>query len=163
MDIGWTHIVTSVLAFVVGLIVKTLLDHNLAIWIVKYLNNTPVRFIYRTNPYKLSGDWEQCWDFENAVDSHMEAVERHSYTGIKQLGKYIYCEFYSGNEKYFFFGEIKNNFVVGTWGDLKDKLAYHGVFDLRLVNSKEMVGKWVGHSKNQPNINSDNWVWKKKN
>lgn len=163
MNLDWSHVFTSVLAFVIGLIVKTLLDHNLAIWIVKYLNKTPVRFIYRTNPNKLNGDWEQNWDFTNAVDSYTEATERHSHTELKQLGKYLYCEFYSRDEKYFFFGEIKNNYVVGSWGDVKDKLAYHGSFELRIVDSKEMVGKWIGHSKIQPIINTDNWIWKKKN
>lgn len=163
MNLDWSYVLTTVIAFLIGLIVKTLLDHNLAIWIVKYLNNTPVRFIYRTNPNKLSGDWEQNWDFTNAIDSYKETTERHSYTELKQLGKYLYSEFYSQDEKYFFFGEIKNNYIVGTWGDLNDKLAYHGSFELRVVDSKNMVGKWIGHSKNQHIINADNWVWKKKN
>lgn len=30
MTIDWSHIFTAIIAFVIGLIVKTLLDHNLA-------------------------------------------------------------------------------------------------------------------------------------
>src|SRR5690606_12973282 len=136
--------------FILGLIVKTLLDHNLALWIVKHLHRTPVRYIYRTNPNNISGDWEQTWTFENAVHVYTKDTERHSFTTIKQLGKYVYCEFYSRNEKYYLFGEIKNNYVIGHWADLNDKLAYHGSFELRIIDSLEMEGKWLGHSKNNP-------------
>lgn len=163
MEIDWSHVITSVIAFIIGLIVKTLLDHNLAIWIVKYFHKTPVRFIYRTNPNKLAGDWEQNWSFSNAKENYNKDTERHSFTELKQLGKYLYCEFYSRNEKFYFFGEIKNSFVVGTWGEISDKTSYHGSFELRIIDSKNLQGMWIGHSKFQPKINADQWIWSKKN
>jgi hypothetical protein len=161
MTIDWSHIFTAIISFVIGLIVKTLLDHNLAIWIVKYLNNTPVRFIYRTSPHKVSGDWEQIWDF-NSTGNYAKETERHSHTSLKQLGKYVYAEFYSRNEKYYMFGEIKDNYIVGHWGDTIDKIGYFGSFEIRIIDSKTMSGKWIGHSKNTQEIYGDKWNWNKK-
>jgi len=162
MSIDWSHILTALIAFIVGLIIKTLLDHNLAIWIVKYLSKTPVRFIYRTNPHKLHGDWEQLWKF-TSVGSYSNDIERHSHTALKQLGKYVYAEFYSANEKYYMFGEIKDNYIVGHWGDLNDPIGYFGSFEIRIVNSRNMLGQWIGHSKKTQEIYGDVWKWDKKN
>ncbi|RZK16707.1 MAG: hypothetical protein EOO43_14205 [Flavobacterium sp.] len=160
MNIDWTNIVTGLLAFLLGLLVKTLLDHNLAIWIVKYFNNTPVRFIYRTSPHNISGFWEQIWEFA-AGESFTNSTERHSHTRLKQLGKYIYGEFYSASKEYYLFGEIKDNYIIGHWSDKNDKLGYFGSFEIRIVDSNCMEGKWIGHSKKTQMIYGDLWNWKK--
>lgn len=161
MTIDWSHVLTAASAFIIGLIVKTLLDHNLAIWIVKYLYRLPVRFIFRTKPHDISGNWEQLWNFAS-TGNYSNVTERHSHTQLKQLGKYVYAEFYSRNEKYYLFGEIKDNYIVGHWGDTKDKIGYFGSFEFRIINSKTMLGRWIGHSKNTQEIYGDKWNWNKK-
>lgn len=160
-DIDWWKVITAIISFVIGLIVKTLLDYDLAKFIVKYFSWIPVRFIFRQKPPKISGDWEQQWDFAGTVN-YLNETERHSYTNIQQIGNYCYCEFYSRNEKYYFFGKITDNYINGKWGDCKDELGYYGSFQLRIVNSKYMEGKWIGHSKTTQNILGDKWTWNKK-
>jgi hypothetical protein len=159
--IDWWHIFTVVAAFLIGLLIKTLLDFNLAKIIVKRLYWFPTRFIFRQKPIDLSGDWEQIWDFSEN-ESYSKDIDRHSHTTMKQFGSYCYCEFYSQNEKYYFFGTISDNYVFGKWRDYKDKQGYFGTFQLRIVNSKKMEGKWIGHSKSTQSIYSDNWTWNKK-
>ncbi len=162
MTIDWSCLAPTIVGFVLGLIVKALLDHNMAMWLVKYLSGTPVRHIYRKNPHKISGNWEQIWDFTSS-SSYGKDTERHSHTTIKQLGGYVYAEFYSRNEKYYLFGEIKDNYIVGHWGDLNDRLGYFGSFELSILNSEKMNGKWIGHSKTTREIFGDKWHWDKKN
>ena len=161
-SLDWNHIVTAIIAFVLGLIIKTLLDLDLAKFIVKWFYWLPVRFIFRDKPADLSGDWEQIWDFSAIDSAFSEITERHSHTEIKQFGSYCYSEFYSGESKYFFFGVISNNYIRGKWGDIKDKFGYHGVFELEIKTSKSLEGKWIGHRKKGKGIDGDNWIWKKR-
>ena len=160
MELDWSSIIPGILGFVLGLILKGLLDLNFAMVSVKYLSWLPVRSIFRSTPKEVSGSWEQKWDF-TTDGRYINETDRHSHTEIKQLWKYIYAEFYSENDKYYIFGEIKDNYIIGHWGDLKDKEGYFGSFQLRVINSSLMTGRWIGHSKSTQDIFGDNWHWKK--
>jgi hypothetical protein len=161
MEINWPHILTGIIAFILGLIIKTLLDFNVAMYIVKWFYWIPTRSVFRDKPHKIAGDWEQTWDF-SATNNYSNITDRHSYTKIKQLGRYCYCEFYSVDGKYYVFGTISDSYFIGRWGDTKDKLGYYGTFQLRIINSNSMFGKWIGHSKSTQNIFGDNWTWTKR-
>ena len=150
------------LAFIIGFIFKMLLDFNLALWIVKYLYWIPVRSVFRMKYHDISGDWNQLWDHDSS-SNYKEDIQRHSTTQIKQLGKYCYSEFYSGDEKYYMFGEMIDNYIIGKWATCNDLLGYFGTFELRIVDKKNLSGEWVGHSKKTQNIYTNKWNWKRKN
>lgn len=158
----WGHILSVTIGFVIGFIIKTLLDFNIAVLIIKYLNWAPVRWLFRTNPQKLSGMWDQLWVMENS-STYPEDIDRHSNVEFKQLGSYCYGVFYSKGVGYVIFGQIKGEFLFGQWYDQKDKLGYFGTFQLRIIDSNTMSGKWIGHSKKSHIIHGDIWRWQKIN
>lgn len=93
MDFDLNVIATGLAAPVAVLIVKTLLDLSLARWFVKYFYWLPVRGLFRERPQDLSGKWEQIWE-PGGSETFNNATDRHSYTHIKQFGRYVYlgCE-----------------------------------------------------------------------
>lgn len=148
--------------FILGILFKTMLDMNLAIKLVKYFYWVPVRFLFRTKPFIVSGKWTQLW--ENDVSKNYVSDDiRQSEMVLKQFGKYCYAEYRINNDElYYIFGEIIGNNIVGKWRDKKNELGYYGAFELRILNSKEIKGRWIGHSnKNPEKINTGEWNWKK--
>ena len=156
------QIFTPLIPFFLGVILKIILDFNLAFVIVKYFHWLPVRWLFRTKPENISGDWTQLWE-NNVSEKYEEVAGRKSSLKLKQFGKYIYGEFRANNdEEYFVFGEIIGRNIVGKWGDKKNELGYFGSYELRIIDSKNIGGIWLGHSNSQPNIiNHNKWTWTK--
>lgn len=154
------EILTPLIPFFLGIILKTILDLNLAIKMVKWLSKIPHRSILRIKPPKISGIWKQTW-FNN--DSSNYAEEVTSDLKIYQFGKFIYGEFQIGNkENYYIWGEIIHRSIIGKWQNKTSDLGYYGAFEGRIIDEKKIEGVWLGHSHSNPNkINSGNWKWHK--
>lgn len=162
MTIDWGYIATGTIGFAIGLLLKTLLDFDLAIFIIRYLYWLPVRWLFRSTPNNVSGLWEQVWDF-NSSSNFPKEIDRHSNVNFRQFGKYFYGEFHSKGKTYSMKGQIKSDFLYGDWFDKNDELGYFGAFELRFVDSTKLVGKWIGHSKSSHDIYGDIWTWNKIN
>lgn len=145
--------------FILGLIVKSLLDFEAAAFLVKHLHWFPTRTIFRKKEIKLAGMWEYEWEVQSS--SYPALTDRHGQTQVKQLFKYCYAEFYSRGEKYIFFGKLSSEYIVGRWYDAKDENGYFGTYELYIKNSNNMTGKWIGHSKEKREINTGSWSWRK--
>lgn len=156
-SIDWSAVITGAISFIVMLILKSLLDLKMAHIFVKYLNFLPVRNFFREKPPKLAGNWEILWG-HGGSERYAAEIDRHGHPEIKQLGSYIYFEFYSQKVKYSFFGCVQSGYVVGDWFDTNDKHGYFGVFQLEIVSSNELKGSWLGHSKTSREIRTDNIV-----
>jgi len=156
------QILTPLIPFILGIILKTILDFNLAFFIVKYFNWLPVRWLFRTKPENISGEWTQIWT-NNTSEKYQEEAGRKSALKLRQFGKYIYGEFRANNdEEYFIFGEIIGRNLIGRWGDKNNDLGYYGSFELRIIDLQNIAGLWLGHSNSQPNIiNHNEWKWTK--
>lgn len=160
LSIDWSHIATSVATLVVCLVARVLLDYRLGVWVVRLLFWIPVRGIFRDAPTKLSGQWESEWA-SGGSKNYSDPNDRHSRLKIKQFGRYIYTELTSRGEAFGFFGRIYDNYVVGDWFNKSDPLGYFGAYQLRIVNSSLMEGKWIGHSKAEILIRVDDITWTK--
>ena len=154
---------TPLIPFILGIIFKTLLDLNLALKLVKYFHWIPVRFLFRTRPFKISGKWTQLWE-NNSSENYVSDETRKSELQLKQFGKYCYAEYRIKNDElYYIFGEIRGNNIVGKWGDKKTELGYFGAFELRILDTEKIEGRWMGHSNKRPeNINTGEWNWTRK-
>jgi hypothetical protein len=140
------HILTPLIPFALGIILKTILDFNLAYFIIKYLHWLPVRWLFRAKPDNISGQWTQLWDNE-VSDKYQDKVGRQSTLTLKQFGKYIYGEFRANNdEEYYVFGEIIGRNIIGKWGDRKNELGYYGSYELKIVDINNIDGIWLGES-----------------
>lgn len=156
---NWKNMIFPLIPFALGIILKTLLDFNLAITLVKYLHKIPVRTIFRINVPDISGDWNQVWDNKTSLTFIVEN-DRKSTITIKQFGKFFYCEFTSLDVRYYVFGEVINRHLVGKWADKKGYLGYYGAFELSIIDDKNIKGTWLGHSNKDPNtINANAWTW----
>ena len=160
MTIDWNHILTGTIGLAIGVFLKTLLDFNIAIYIIRWFHWLPVRWLFRTSPNVVSGLWEQIWNFES-TSSFPKDIDRHSNVTIRQLGVFCYGEFHSKGKTYCIYAQTRENFIYGSWFDKKDKLGYFGTFELRVIDSNNMEGKWIGHSKTKQDIFGDTWIWKK--
>jgi hypothetical protein len=158
MNFDMNVIATGLLAPVVLLLVRVLLDFSLARWIVKYFWWVPVRSILRVKLVNISGVWEQKWG-DAGSEGFRSELDRHSYTTIRQFGPYCYAEFYSKGVAYCIFGTLEGSYITGTWRDRDDENSYFGAFQLRVVDSKKLVGRFVGHSKTTAEVLQDEWVW----
>ncbi|SMG12892.1 hypothetical protein [Sphingobacterium psychroaquaticum] len=158
------NILLPLIPFFIGILLKTLLDFNLAISLVKFFSWFPVRWLFRTKPIVISGKWVQIWDNDNSA-KYTDLAGRRSDLEIKQLGKYLYGEFrVNNNEQYYIFGEIIGSNIVGKWGEKNNELGYYGAFEMRINDAQNIKGIWLGHSNSQPHtINSNNWIWNKNN
>lgn len=156
------NLITPLIPFALGIIFKTLLDLNLAKFIVKYLYWIPTRWTFGMKPESLKGNWIQHWESNNSEKYKAEPT-RKSRVELKQFSKYIYGEFRVNNdEEYYVFGQVIGKSVVGIWGDCKSELGYFGTFELRIVDNNNLQGKWLGHSNERPDlINTDDWIWHK--
>jgi hypothetical protein len=157
------HLLIPLIPFLIGIIFKSLLDLNLATFIVKYLHWLPVRAIFRKKHSDISGIWIQTWH-NNSSPSYADESSRTSRVRIYQLGSYCYGEFRTKNdEEYYLLGEIIGKHVVGKWSDRIDELGYSGAFELRIVDKHNLVGFWMGHSNRNPDvIKTNQWEFKRK-
>lgn len=146
--------------FGLGILFKTMLDFNVAWWIVKYFHWVPIRWMFRTKPHKISGTWKQLWNNATSV-KYTQETGRVSNLKLKQFGKYLYGEYRVRNdEEYRLFGEIIGANIVGKWSDKRNELGYYGAFEMRIIDANKINGRWLGHSNSQPGlINSDSWEW----
>jgi hypothetical protein len=138
MTIDLPLVLTHSAAFATGLVLKALLDFDVAHFVVKYFYWVPVRTIFRRSDPPLGGTWEEGW--ETDAVSHRDPKDRHSHPVIRQLGAYCYAEHYAKGIKYKIFGSIRGNFLVGHWADANDPLGYFGTFQLRIVDSNTLDG-----------------------
>lgn len=157
-EIYWSTIITSAGSFALGIIIKTILDLRLGIAMVKYLWWIRPRWIFGENPHSLAGTWDHVWHSGGSTEFARES-DRHGHPRIRQLGSYCYAEFISKNKTYYFFGRVVGQYFVGEWFDLKDRAGYYGTFELRIINSDKMEGKWIGHSQKSPEIRVDSTYW----
>lgn len=159
----YLNYIIPLLFFVLGIILKTLLDFNLAHWVVKRLHWVPTRWLFRQKPLNISGEWSQFW-WTRISKKYKDKDGRRTDVNIKQFGKYIYGELrVNDNEDYYVFGEVDEKYVYGKWGDKNDPSGLFGVFEYRIINSKLMKGYWMGHSNTTPDkIHRGKWIWKRK-
>jgi hypothetical protein len=160
MNIEWSAVFTGAATFLVVLTLKILLDLKVIQFVVKYFSWIPVRNYFRTKPISISGQWEQLWEPASS-ENFKDSTDRHSHPVIKQLGSYCYGEFFSKGITYVIFGRVIDNYLVGDWYDKNDQLGYFGTFQLLIINSNTMKGRWLGHSKTSHTIKGDEWNWKK--
>ncbi|GKV79124.1 hypothetical protein PEC106568_42970 [Pectobacterium carotovorum subsp. carotovorum] len=160
MTLDWNVITTGLIAPIIVLFVKTLLDMKLIRLFVKYFHWIPVRGMFRSNPISISGKWEQTWDSNDSIN-FPESIDRHSFSVIRQFGAYCYAEFTSKSDSYVLFGEIVGDFLVGEWYEKYDKKGYFGTVQLEIIDSNTMNGRWIGHSKTKHEVKGGIWCWKK--
>lgn len=160
MNIDWNVIATGLLAPVAVLIVKTILDFKLAPLFVKCFWWIPVHGMFREKPINIAGNWEQIWESAGSL-GFSESIERHSHPVVRQFGSYCYAEFQSKAKTYVVFGRIVNNYLVGDWYDKNDIHGYFGAFQLQIIDSMLMKGRWIGHSKTKYEVKGDEWTWTK--
>lgn len=158
--VHWSSILTGSISFVAGIILKTILDLRLGVAMVKYCWWIRPRWIFGENPHSLAGTWDHVWESGGSVE-FADAVDRHGHPEIKQLGSYCYAEFISKGKTYYFFGRIVGQYFVGEWFDLKNRTGYYGTFELRVINSDLMEGKWIGHSQKTAEIRVDDMRWRR--
>jgi hypothetical protein len=160
MNLDYNVIFTGLMAPVALLLVRTLLDLSIAHYFVKYFWWVPVRSLFRDHPPDLSGKWEQSWG-AGVSKRFGDPIDRHSYTTIRQFGKYVYAEYDSKGQVYVFFGRIQGLYVIAEWYDKSDKYAYFGAAQLRIIDAKTLEGLYVGHSHRDNKVGSAEWDWKK--
>jgi len=153
-------IISGAITFVIIFAIKQLLDLKLAHWWIKYFYWVSLRNYLREKPHNISGKWEEQWYLLGA-NNFEDPVKRHSHPIIKQLGQYCYAEFISDGITYGVFGTIMNDYLIGEWFDISDRIGYFGSFHLKIDSNKSMKGKWLGHSKSFHGIREGDWIWKK--
>ena len=147
--------------FVLGLILKVLMDLNLGKWFVKHFYWISFRSIFRSKANKISGVYKQYWHIEDN-STYPRVCDRQSLVTLKQLNRYCYGEFYAkeGAEKYYMFGEVIDRRVIGHWSRSESRLDYFGSFEISIISSRRIEGIWIGHSNRNPTqINMYNWTF----
>lgn len=142
------------------MLIRLLLDLEIAWVLVKRLSWIPVRSWFRLKIVDLEGEWMQHWQIQNS-SNFPESTDRHSSAKIWQLGVYCYAEFHSGGRKYVIFGRVKNAYITGTWHDKSDDIGYYGAFQLWIRDSRSLSGTWLGFSKTRVEVVSHAWEWAK--
>jgi hypothetical protein len=147
----------AVIAFVAGVLVRPLLDLELAPSYIRSLSWIPSRGLFRSKQYSLAGMWDQHWhsESEGFADPH----DRHGQTKMYQFFRYCYAEFYAQKKKYVLLGHVRGDYLIGRWYDPQDEKGYFGTFHLEIVGHDRLRGKWTGHSKATRSINTDRWEW----
>ncbi|WNO10585.1 hypothetical protein [Teredinibacter sp. KSP-S5-2] len=159
MEFNWLSFLLGISPLVVGLLLNLILDLRLSPKLIFVLSKMPTRSIYRDNPPNLRGEWDVYWasnsiKFENEKD-------RHKTANIYQFSKYIYAEYAAVDQRYQLVGIIEGSYITGTWYNKKDRFGYRGAFQLRIVDSKKLEGRWLGYSSNGSDINTDTYTWNK--
>ena len=156
-ELDWSSVATGAIGVFVVIILKTLLDFHLAPKFVRYFSWLPVRNYFREKPPSLAGMWEMVWS-AGGSDGFSDVNDRHGKCDTWQLGSYFYSEFLSAGIEYSFFGRIKCGYVVGDWYATNDPLGYFGSYQLEIVDSNTLKGRWIGHSKTTKIVRSDELV-----
>lgn len=156
--IDWAHVLSVVAAFLIGIVVKTLLDLRLALFLIKYFWWVRPRWIFGENPHGLAGTWKHIWD-SGGSEKYVNADDRSDHATMRQLGQYCYADFIYQGKRYYFFGRVHGDYLVGEWFDLKDRSGYFGTFQVRVVSSDSMKGLWMGHSKESHLIRTGDSTW----
>jgi hypothetical protein len=161
MQFDLNAIATALLAPVLVLVVKTMLEFSLAHKLVQWFWWMPVRGIFRTKYQNITGEWQQVWGSAGSVQ-YEDQLKRHSYATIRQFGKFCSAEFKSDNTTYRMFGKIQGSFIIGEWYDIESDLGYFGTFQLKILSNSSIKGKYIGHSQNTGTIGFDDWIWTRK-
>ena len=143
--------------FMLGIILKVLLDMNLGTKLIKYFYWASPRSIFRKNTNKISGIYKQYWQLKRNA-RYKKVGDRQSLITLKQFSNYCYGEFTAKNDKYYLYGEIVDKKIIGHWSDVTNKVGYFGSFELSIIDKKNITGFWIGHSNTNPNkINIHQW------
>lgn len=153
-DIEWQSVATGTITFVLLIILRAILDFRLAPSLVRWLNRLPLRNYFRERPPKLNGTWDLLWGHGGSED-FSDVLKRHGQLQLWQFASYCYGEFFSDGKKYALFGRIENIYLLGDWYAKKDRLGYFGAFQLEVVDSNRLRGKWIGHSKKTREVRAD--------
>jgi len=107
----------------------------------------------------LKGEWDVYWesDSENFSDER----DRHKTANIYQFGSYCFAEYAAKDQRYCLFGKVERGFITGTWYNKNDSYGYHGAFQLKIINSRQLEGRWLGYSNSANKINTDMYKWSK--
>ena len=133
-------LLTPLIPFLIGVLLKVVLDFKLGPYVVKCLYWIPVRSIFRMKVEDIAGDWQQVWSNELSVRYPAEQ-QRTSKMTIKQFGSFVYAEFRANNdEEYYLYGELIGRNIVGKWRDKKNDLGYFGAFEVRIMNNNNIHG-----------------------
>ena len=114
MEFNFLSLVGGVLIFVAGIIVKLILDLNLAPILVKWLSyiNLISRAIFRNIPPSLSGSWDVYWKSDSK--DFKESADRKKTAKIYQFSNYTFCEYEAKDRTYCFFAKCKNTYLRNT-------------------------------------------------
>ena len=156
-------VIALVIAFLLGTTTRIFLDLRLGLWVIRlfhWIPNGITRRIFRNDPPNLSGQWECIWS-HGGSEQYKNETDRYSQPKLLQLDKYCYAKFIFKGRKYEMLGRIHGTFMVGEWFETVDKYGYFGAFEIKIINSNEMTGIWIGHSKEKSIIRCDKFEWKK--
>lgn len=159
MQFDFISILIGASPMIIGLVLNLILDLRLSPKLIMFLSSIPTRNIYRNNPPNLRGEWDIYWE-SNSIN-FKDDKDRHKTAKIYQFSKYVYAEYAAMDQRYTLLGIIEGSYITGTWFNKTDRYGYHGAFQLHIDNSKQLTGKWLGHSKNSNNINTDKYIWRK--
>lgn len=160
-NIDWTSLLIGASPFLIGLILKFLIDIKLWPPLIVILSSlkVPVKRIYGEDPPNLRGEWDVEW--ESKSENFPDPKDRHKCSKVYQYSTFIYATYAGKDRRYCMTGKIEERYLTGVWYDKKDKLGYRGAFQLRIVNSSIMKGRWLGFSSTSEVINSDSYTWTK--
>lgn len=159
METSFSSLVLGSAPFLVGLFLKFLLDLRIAPWIIKGLNIFPPRSIFRDNPPKIKGEWDVYW--ESNSENFSNEQDRHKTAKIYQFGNYCFAEYAAKDQRYCLFGKIERSYITGTWYNKYDRYGYRGAFQLKILDSRKLDGRWLGYSNNDNEINTNRYTWTK--
>ncbi len=155
---SWLHsLLIGGIPLIGCILLRFLLDLRLVPFVICVLDWIPVRTMFRENPPVIRGNWQHEWDSNSP--NFAKPTDRSSSAKIYQVGRYCYSEFTAKRVRYALLGRIHNGYLFGEWYAIKDPLGYFGSFKLRIVDSTEMKGMWLGNSKRNMTIYSGEWMW----
>jgi hypothetical protein len=154
------HVIGTITLLAIVLALRLLLDLEMGIWVVRILHRIPMRGLFRHRYVSLKGDWEHVWEGETG--NYLMDTDRHGQHYMYQLFRWVYAGTRSRGKVFAAFGRIQGDYLIGRWYDKNDENGYFGAFQLRIVDGRNLKGKWIGHSKQNPAlIRSGDWSWTK--
>ena len=159
MTLDWPSLLLGASPLMIGLLLKLLLDMQLWPKLIKYLSWVPLRSIFRENPPDLRGEWDVFWDSNS--ENFLEEKDRRKTATIYQVHNYIHADYAAKDQRYWLIGKIEGSYITGIWYNHSDAHGYRGAFQLRVVNSKLLTGRWLGFSTTSLDINTSLYEWRK--
>ena len=154
------HLLGTVAVLAIVLVLRALLDLEMGVWVVRLLYWVPTRWIFRNRCIPLQGQWEHIWSGKDNLN--LDEKDRHGQHYMYQLFRWVYAGTRSRGKVFSAFGRIQGDYLIGRWYDNKDEAGYFGAFQLRIIDSTQLEGKWIGHSKQNPAlIRVGSWKWQK--